>query len=501
VIQKVLAFIVVALTFLVSEGKAAAFDEIQTSAQVFYRLDPEKRIVYVSYEIETVNLTSTSYVENFKFMPSGLRPEGIVAYQNGTKLDVLNVENSYYKIVLAKPAVGVGNKANFKLEFEDRSLYLGTTSSWSFSIPTPKSAQEYKDYNLNLIIPEKYLPNLFLSPKSNKEKAVEGDVVFSFEKEEVLGGPLRVFYGNSQDYSINLVWSLKNAGLAPAIKDIKLPPDTPNQIVYLRSIRPRPQAIFKDDLGNTIARFIVGPITQVDVESNFEISRLFDPVNQKNEITLPEPSEVLDDSIVALSRELKDYKDVLFFTSNRLEYGYGKSQTEPLELSELVKGYSSAFCLDYTNLFTAISQSAGIKTATAIGYIVPPGGSKYRLLGNDLHSWVVMEHDGQIIGIDPTRYDTGGGDLYKENTSLDQITFFLVEDTGSIDYSLLPLVSDVTTISQAAGLPEAEFVGSKGVVELFLKVMFSVVFFGLISIFFVYLLVKHHGKIQLSRRN
>jgi hypothetical protein len=452
--RKIIALIALSLYFFGVKSDAFAFDDIQTSAEVFYKLDPDNRVVNVLYNIDITNLSSQSYVENFNFMPSGLRPESVKAFQGEKELDIVFVENSYYKIVLADPAIGVGNKASFSLLFEDRSLYLGADSSWSFSIPTPKSAQEYKDYKLNLTISKKFLTNLFVSPSTNKYEMRGEEVVYSFEKEEVLGGPLRVFYGTSQDYSISLVWSLKNASLMPSIKDIKFPSNTPNQSVYLMSVRPRPQSIFKDKLGNTVARYIVGPITQIDVEAKFEISRLFDSVNEKHEIVLPEASPPTEGFISDFSKELRSFEDILFFTTNRLEYGFGEKQVDSISLEELVKGYSKAFCLDYTNLYSAIAESSGRKVATVIGYIVPPGGSKYRLLGNDLHSWVILEEGGELISLDPTRYDTGGGDLYKNNISLDQISFFIVEETGSINYDLLPTVSEVMTIASASGLPE-----------------------------------------------
>lgn len=499
-IKKLFAFLLITLPFFIP-SEAQAFDGIQTSAEVVYRLDPENRVVYVNYQIEITNLTSTSYVNNFNFVPSGLRPENVKAYQDDNQLDVVFVENSYYKIVLLRPAVGVGNKASFSLEFEDRSLYLGTNSSWSFSIPTPKSAQEFKDYILSLVIPENYLNSLFVSPSSNRFEKDLGLATYTFEKEEVLGGPLRVFFGNSQDYSISLGWSLKNATMLPVFRDIKLPPNTPNQIVYLRSLKPRPQSIFKDEFGNTVARYVVGPITEVEVKSVFEITRLFEQNNDKNEINLPEPSGESFGSIDDLSKELKKYEDILTFTTNRLEYGFGTQNARTISADELSKGYSEAFCLDYTKLFSAITKSSGTKVATVIGYIVPPGGSKYRLLGNDLHSWIILENTGSLVSLDPTRYDTGGGDLYKNNVSLDQIAFQIVSNQDEIDYSLLPRVTEVTTISGAAGLAENEFVGSIGIVPLVIQVVVSFLFFGLISIFFVYLLVKHHGKIQLPRRN
>lgn len=231
-------------------------------------------------------------------------------------------------------------------------------------------------------------------------------------------------------------YHLKNSNLFPIKTEIALPPETNYQNVIINQIIPKPTNVKKDNDGNWLAEYYLSPskslIIDVNGKANVMLSGKKDPYsdNQLNEYLKSRTYwETQSPYIIQASKNLKTAEDIYQFVVGTLSYDYTRTSSGKPRLgaSLALSNPNSAVCLEFTDLFIALSRSIGIPTREVDGYAYTKNSQSRPLsIGEDiLHAWPEYydkERQSWIM-VDPTWGNTTGGVDYFHTFDFDHLAF------------------------------------------------------------------------------
>lgn len=433
-------FFLLFLSFFAKEVKSLQEFTIFVKASYFIKGNANTR---VEYEITLENNFSTIYASSYSLFFENIKIKNPKAYIKDREIPIevyQDNQKTQVKVLFNEPVVGKGEKQNFRIVFEDDSLAKKRGEVLEVTIPKVESKENYADYQTFIYVPEEFGEVSYIYPQPSKSEKKDGFNVLYFAKELLGASSISVAFGSFQVFDFQLNYHLENPLQKEAKTKIALPPDTAFQRVYFFSLDPQPFNVEVDEDGNWLATYILKPREKVDVKLVGSVQIFAKPLD------FPQPSpEVLnknllptkywqadDQQIKELAKNLNNPKAIYDFVVNYLQYDYNRLKGVKVErfgAKEALLKKNEALCMEYTDLFIALSRAAGIPAREVNGYAFSenPEVQPLSLVADVLHAWPEYYdfNKRNWIPIDPTWGSTSKGIDYFEKFDFRHFTFVI----------------------------------------------------------------------------
>lgn len=446
---KKISITVVFLFFLVIPKRTLAA-EFATSYDVLYDVD-NKGQTTVTEKINLKNLTSEYYANQFKLTVGATEVFDIKATDPSGLLEVSSEQKGNSTVIGVKfnqQMVGLGKVLPWVITFKTKDFAQNLGKIWEVKLPKVSSTANMESYNVTLAVPQNFGEPSLINPAPLAQSASNGKIFLTFNLNQLKNSGISVTFGSIQLFDFDLTYHLQNSSLTPVLKSITLPPDTSFQDIIFQRITPRPFNVTVDGDGNYLAWYRLNRSQKLDVRvfgsaKLYTTSKVRNPVldetlrkeytkSQKywekdnpqitaklNEILASNPPEDEAGKVRLIYQFVVDY---LKYDPERLL----KDNIERLGASAALNNPNSAVCMEFTDLFIALSRAAGIPARELNGYAYSANAKSRPLsLTKDiLHSWPEYfdERRGWVM-VDPTWENTTGGVDYFNKLDLNHFVF------------------------------------------------------------------------------
>lgn len=444
-----LAIFLLAIFILVP--KAFAAEEFATSYDVLYDVD-ESGITTVTEKITLKNLTSEYFANQFKLTIGATEVFDIKASDPGGLLDVTQEQkdtSTSINIKFNQQVVGLGKTLPWTLSFKSKDFVEKIGKVWEVRIPRTSSASNLEFYNLTLSVPQSFGQPSLISQIPKSQTISSGKVFLTFDKDQLKTSGISANFGNIQLFDFDLTYHLENNNLVPILTNIALPPDTSYQDVIYQRIDPKPINVTIDDDGNYLAWYRLNRGQKLDIRLNgsaklYTNSKVRNPTldeslrkkytearkfwEKDNPQIVDKLNEILKDNS---PQDLESKVKLIYqFVVNYLKYDPGRlsqdSLVERLGAVTALSNPNSAVCMEFTDLFIALSRAAGIPARELNGYAYTANSilRPLSLTKDILHAWPEYfdERRGWVM-VDPTWENTTGGVDYFSKLDLNHFVF------------------------------------------------------------------------------
>lgn len=243
-------------------------------------------------------------------------------------------------------------------------------------------------------------------------------------------------FGTFQTYSYSLNYHLENANVYPIRTEIALPPTTNYQNVSLQSLSPKPENVVLDADGNWLASYRLQTSQKLTVTAAGLITVSLTPkpvsLSEKDRKTYLQKQsywQTDNQQIVTLAKSLKTPEAIYDYVVNHLSYDFNRVKNDQVRVGALrvLQNPTSAVCLEFTDLFIAISRAAGIpaREVDGFGYTQNTISRPLSLSKDVLHAWPEYYDDNMQtwVMVDPTWGNTTGGVDYFHELDFDHVAF------------------------------------------------------------------------------
>ncbi len=395
----------------------------------------------VKLEIYLENATDDLYATAYTLNLASMNPKKTKSIYKGKELvvykNIVN-ENNYLQINFSDFVIGKGKGRHFDVFFEEDNFAQKSGEVWELSIPRLSSSELFREYSVTLSVPNYFGSLSYINPDADYIYEEKERIFYRFTSKQIATSGISLGFGKFQVFDFELKYHLQNDSSSEKVEKIAIPPDTLYQKMFYQKMDPVPQLIEVDNDGNWLAEYRLKPNQKLDIEvqgsvqiysSARNIPTFFK--NNLNKNTIPSKYWQSDDpKIVNLAKRLKSPKSIYEYVFNYLNYDY--ESVEPTQrlgaLEALEKPYSSR-CMEFTDLFIAITRASGIPAREINGYAYTenPEIEPLSLVADVLHSWPEYwdEKSGVWIPIDPTWASTTGGVDYFEKLDLRHFAFVI----------------------------------------------------------------------------
>jgi len=271
-----------------------------------------------------------------------------------------------------------------------------------------------------------------------KRVATSSSNTVVFDKKDLGNSGISMAYGDYQVYRFNLRYQLENANLFPVRTEIALPPSTNYQNVSIDDILPKPTDVVVDRDGNWLAQFSLKSRERIEVNVLGNAQVYLNPKPQ--EVKSEDLSEYLkptkywqtnDPKIQRHAKELKTPEAIYNYTLKTLKYDFQRVKKGQVRLGALdaLNKPDSAVCLEFSDLFIALSRAAGIPAREVNGFAYTANSSErpLSLIKDVLHAWPEYYDSKRRawIMVDPTWGNTTNGVDYFKTLDFDHFAFVI----------------------------------------------------------------------------
>jgi len=429
------------LFFQLNSKSVLADGEFYVDANVHYVFN-ENGSTKITHSINLENAYATMYAKKYTLTLENLTPLNIEVKDKNKPLNFSETkENDSTKIevFLDDPVIGKGQKNNFNISFDVNDLSNRTGKVWELLIPKLSGGKIFRNYEVVLDIPNSFGDKAYISPKPYFEKQENSRRLYYFKKDSLVKTGITAGFGNFQIFSFSINYHLENPLNRTANTTITLPPDTAFQKVYYENINPRPKKIELDIDGNWIATYELSARERVDIKTigsvqifSSKITFLQPSINSlQQNLTSNKYWQSDDPEIKKIAKELKTPQRIYNFVVKTLNYDYKrvKPNVKRLGAKDALSNPNSAICMEFTDLFIALSRAAGIPAREVDGYAYTknPDIQPLSLVADVLHSWPEYWDEKQSVWvpIDPTWGNTTGGVDYFNKLDLRHFVFVI----------------------------------------------------------------------------
>lgn len=419
--KKIFFLLILILLFLVNSlapvSKVFADENFTVRYDLTYEVDISG-MTDVIYQINITNLTTQYYVSEYDLIIPSTQIRDVVAADSlGKIIPKITVEDSRTKIrlTLNGKVVGRGNVLSFVVSYKSPEITQKNGRIWEITLPPKTDNPGISDYDVHLKVPSIFGPPSYVWPTPTSG--------LNWTKDQLKSGVVLAF-GDYQLFHFNLKYHLDNRKLFPIYTEIALPSDNAYQKIKFEEINPRPVKVRKDEDGNWLARFDLSPGEKIDISISGLVKILSFPdpdFSQKMEkpskrhLLAQKYWETTDGEIQRLAQKLKTPKQIYDYVVSNLKYDYVKAQEggKRIGAKEALKNPEEAICMEFTDLFIALTRAAGIPSREVDGFAYTTN-SKLRPLSAErdiLHSWPQYwdsERKAWLM-VDPTWGATTGG--------------------------------------------------------------------------------------------
>lgn len=445
-------------------GKNVQAGDFTSSYNTTYKILENGETIVIN-DIDIINDSEKIYATTYKLTVNNIKIYDISAFQKGTQLKTELVEdgkNSKISVFFKYQVIGINSKLSFNLTFKTKDVAFVKGKVLEVYIPKISGLNNTNEYNMALEVPISFGPVMYISPNPGKETNNSKTRTFYFSKDQIKNNPVVAGFGESQLFNFKLSYDLENKDIFSKNVSIAFPSDIKNrQQVLINEINVKPNSVTVDKDGNTIASYkLKGNSTlkvqtkgvaklinkYIDMKSGGPFDQL--PKDLVKNYTLEQKYwETKDSKIVDIAKSLKDtnltvaqnaFKAYQFVITN-LKYQEAKTQNKEVKrlgASEALLNPNEAICMEFVDLFIAITRAMGIPSREIDGYAYTKNSSlaplSINLKGGDiLHAWAEF-YDPNLswVQIDPTWGNTSDLDYFSK---LDTNHFaFVVKGTSSV---------------------------------------------------------------------
>lgn len=435
-------------------------DSFDISANTTYTV-VEEGMTRVSQKIQILNKKDYIYTPTYT-VTSGI-PDitNVRAYSKDGELTVVlkksSSDQTSIEVQFSKRTVGSGKVNEFVIEFTTYKIAKKRGSVWEIDIPGIADMRDFKDYTAQLKVPSSFGGITIIKPQKNFKSSNE----FIFTKDELGKSGIFIVFGKRQYYNYSLSYHIMNKNLFPVSTEIALPPTNNYQNVLLNSLIPPAQNVYLDRDNNWMAVYFLKPGQKLTIQALGKIELFSAPkeesISQEDKVLYTQGRsfwESQDNEIKKKAGELKTPFNIYSYVVKTLSYDYSKvtGKNERLGAKNVLNKTSNAVCLEFTDLFIALTRAAGIPARSVEGYAFTDN-SKLRplsLLKDVLHAWPEYYDFSKKtwVMVDPTWGNTTFGMDYFTSLDFEHITFIQkgVSSTYPVPaggYKFTPLTKDV----------------------------------------------------------
>lgn len=408
-----------------------ASDQFAVDASVNYKVTDTGK-TKVTHNITLENLYSQFYATTYTLSLENISAENINALDDkGNKIPFEEIQDNNklsIKLTFADVVAGVNKKRSFAISYENSNFAVKTGEVWEVSIPRLSDNGSFRNYEVVLDVPDLFGQEAYISPQPESSVNVEGVKRYFFSKEKVNQTGVTAGFGQFQVFSFNLSYHLENPLNNTSQTEIAIPPDTAFQKVYLNKLSPKPTTVRIDGDGNYLAVYKLTARQRIDVTADgyvqiFAGYRQF-PVPSKESLqrNLLESNywQSTDPQIKSIAKDLKTPQEIYNYVSNKLKYDFSRVQPNVTRMGAVkaLANPEQAICIEFTDLFIAISRASGIPAREINGYAYTENKElqPLSLVADVLHSWPEY-YDAEKnawIPVDPTWGSTSGVDFFNK---------------------------------------------------------------------------------------
>jgi transglutaminase-like putative cysteine protease len=426
-------------------------EQFNVGAGVTYNFQESGKAV-VTHDISLENLFSTLYATTYTLSLDNVNAQNISASDENGKAIPAEVkkesDKTVIKVVFNTPVVGKGAKRRFSISYENDGLAARTGEVWEVSIPRLSEQSSFSSYSVSLVVPHSYGQEAYVSPKPSESHGGEKSRTYSFDKNSITQAGITAGFGQFQVFSFSLSYHLENPLPRAAVTEVALPPDTAFQKVYFESISPKPTDVSIDADGNWMATYKLNPRERMDIVATgtVQIFASFRPFPKPDSRILSDNLkeqdfwQVNDPQIKSLAAELKTPRAIYDYVTRNLKYDLNRVKPNVQRAGAMgaLASPDQAICMEFTDLFIAISRTAGIPAREVNGYAYTenPDLQPLGLVADVLHAWPEYydSASGAWIPVDPTWGSTTGSDFFTK-LDLRHFTFVIHGESSTRPYA------------------------------------------------------------------
>ena len=429
---------------LTSSVSAAA--EFSTAYDVLYEISETGKTL-VTQNISLTNKTENFYATEYTLTLGTTQIKNVTAFdEKGPILDKVtkDEDKTIIHIVFNEKIAGIENTLNWKLTFESEEAAVKNGLVWEINTPRLSEETEIEDYKLTLSVPLSFRDLLYVFPNPINQEVSGNRQYFHFDKASLGKHGVSAAFGKYQVFSFDLSYHLLNSNFLPVNVKIPLPPDTAYQTIILESLEPKPEDVEVDRDGNWLAHYKISANEEMEV-----VARGFAKIFAKPKILIPEQlsfeqeQEYLkekkywesgDSEIKALAEKLKTPEEIYNFVVQTLDYDSRRLAEKEIKRRGALgalKEPSTSICMEFADLFIALSRAAGIPARGLSGFAYTTD-EKRRPLGlgesreDVLHAWAeYYDKERGWVPVDPTWEDTTNGVDFFNKLDLSHLVFVI----------------------------------------------------------------------------
>lgn len=452
-LAKILLFITIGLVF--SFSTKALEEQFVLDLKLKYQIQENNEVI-VNKKIDIVNLENelsvTSFTQNLEdYNYFDLVVKDAVGQVTVKEIDEDNTKRIVVPLRNSKIGKNQVNTINIEYKSKDLLQKVGTISY--FNLPKiPK--KNVRSLEIEISTPKNLGKLIYVTPNKPEIIESEKEITYLFKNNTALDQAVSATFGEYQIVNFNISYELKNDSNWFVNREIALIPDISNrQEVGIRDLNPKPTEIRIDDDGNYLAKYRLGPKSNIKVTYQGSVRiygpRLdissggkFEEISEdlvENYTKQQEFWETESEEIKDISNTLKDSnlsvvlnaKKIYDFLTENYKYNYEIEKNPEVTRNGALKALKREAlmgCMEFTDSFIAIARSMGIPAREINGYALSESSEtapvNIDLGGNDiLHSWVEFyDPNNGWVAIDPTWGATSKIDYFTK-TDLSRVIF------------------------------------------------------------------------------
>ena len=387
-------------------GNVYADGEFQTDYEVTYQIaDGGKAQVLQKITLE--NKTANYYADKFELKIGSIKVEDVKASDGLGELapEIKFDDNvSTISVKINERVIGLGKKVTLNLSYTSSELATKSGQIWEVSIPRLAKSPDLNNYSAQITTPKSFGPVAFAVPEPKTHSETFKTQTFIFDKDQLTSSGISMSFGQNQVFEFTLKYFLENSSITGKVGEVTLPPDNNYQKIVLDKIDPEPQNITVDPDGNFIAKYKLGPKSQVEITANGYVEVFSKPfrnieaklTDEEKEMYLQPQSywEVDSAQIKEKAQELKTPQEIYNFTVDYLKYSDERlnlAKIDRLGALSAMNNPNDAVCMEFSDLFIALSRAAGIPAKEIVGYAYTQNTRlrplSFATQGDLLHAW------------------------------------------------------------------------------------------------------------------
>lgn len=431
-------------------GVVYAAEEFSTFYDVTYDVSDDG-VTTVTEKVTLKNLTSEYYATNFSLTIGSTAITDVTASDPSGPLETKTEKKGSATTLSVKfnqQVVGAGKTLPWTLTFKSKDFASKQGSVWEVSVPKVVASNNLEGYNLTLAVPTSFGTPTSITPSPAKQTSDFNKLFLNFTKVQLEDQGVLANFGDKQLFDFDLSYHLENPALIPILTNIALPPDTDFQDVVFSRIDPQPINVTVDEDGNYLAWYRLTRNQKLDVRV-IGSSKLYIDSKTKNpslddelKLKYTEPTKYWDSNHPTIRTKLIEIlgsdpplgnfekaKLIQRWVASNLKYDSERlagGNVERLGAVTALANPTKAVCMEFTDLFIALTRAAGIPARELNGYAYTanPELRPLSLTRDILHAWPEFWDDNKgWVMVDPTWESTTGGVDYFTNLDLNHFTF------------------------------------------------------------------------------